>query len=411
MKTDAGVVGPNWFAQTSDSGTGCYVHIPFCDRICPYCDFAVVQYKEDYVARYMSALLTEIRCSSGSLGTRGPIQTLYFGGGTPSALPRYWLEKLTQTIFDRFATEPGSIELTLEANPSRTTADLSAWLAMGVNRLSIGVQSFDDDELHRLGREHDGSQAVSFYLAARTAGFANIGLDLIAGIPGQSQASFERSLEAALQLGPEHISVYGLTIEDATPYARWHRRDPAAFPDDDAVANLLERADALLTRAGMMHYEISNFAQPRFEGAHNLGYWRQRNCLAFGLSAAGYRDGMRYRNTRSMAHYCDRLERGATSIDEEERLSETARLGEAAMLALRRSVGIENKDFLRRFGVNPKAAFARAREKCKASGLLEEDEQGMRLTQSGRMLANTVCAEFLEPELAQCSSGPLGSLR
>ena len=400
MKAVAVVAGPKWFAHTSDAGTGCYVHIPFCDRICPYCDFAVVRYKEEHVSRYMSALITEI-CSSGPLGPLvGPIQTLYFGGGTPSTLPRPWFQKVTRTIFDRFATWPGSIEFTLEANPSRATASLDDWLAFGVNRLSIGVQSFDDHELRRLGREHDAAQAISFYRAARAAGFANVSLDLMVGVPGQSEASFERSLERALQLEPEHVSAYGLTIEDATPYARWHRRDPAAFPDDDVVANLLDRAHTVLTRAGMTHYEISNFARPGFESAHNLGYWRQRNCLAFGMSAAGYRDGLRYRNTRSMAHYCDRLERGDPPIEEEERLSETARVGEAAMLALRSSAGIEHEDFLRRFGVDAKAAFARAREKCKALGLLEEDERGMRLTQSGRLLANTVCAEFLEPELA-----------
>ncbi len=400
MKVAAAIVGANWFAQTKDSGTGCYVHIPFCDRICPYCDFAVVHYRDEYVARYMSALLTEIRCSSGPLGPLGPIQTLYFGGGTPSALPRPWLEKLAQTIFDHFGTKPGSIEFTLEANPSRAAADLGAWLAIGVNRLSIGIQSFDDGELHRLGREHDAAQAVSFYRAARAAGFANVSVDLIAGVPGQSERSFQRSLDAALQLEPQHVSVYGLTIEDATPYARWHRRAPVAFPDDDVVANLLERAHEVLTRAGMTHYEISNFAQPSFESAHNLGYWRQRNCLAFGLSATGYRNGVRYKNTRSITTYCELLERGNIPIEEEERLSETARLGEGAMLALRSSAGIENEDFEGRFGVNPKAAFARAREKCKASGLLEEDERGMRLTRSGRLLANTVCAEFLEPELA-----------
>ena len=399
--------GPPWFAQTSDAGTGCYVHIPFCDRICPYCDFAVVRYKEEHVARYMSALLTEIQLTASVGGDwkiapcpGGPIQTLYFGGGTPSTLPRSWFEKLSLTIFDCFETTPGSIEFTLEANPSRATAALDDWLALGVNRLSIGVQSFDEHELRRLGREHDATQAISFYRAARVAGFANISLDLMVGVPGQSEATFVRSLEAALRLEPEHISAYGLTIEDTTPYARWHRREPAVFPDDDAVANLLDRAHTVLTRAGMTHYEISNFARPSFESAHNLGYWRQRNCLAFGLSASGYRDGLRYRNTRSMAHYCDRLERGVSPIEEEERLSETSRVGEAAMLALRSSAGIEHEDFLRRFGVDAKAAFASAREKCKALRLLEEDERGMRLTQSGRLLCNTVCAEFLEPELA-----------
>jgi oxygen-independent coproporphyrinogen III oxidase len=385
---------PNWLSRTSDEGVGCYVHIPFCDRICPYCDFAVVLYREARVERYLSALLREIPDSSSLKN----LQSFYLGGGTPSALPPAALEKILSAVFNQFSTIPGSVECTLEANPARNRRDVNAWREAGVNRLSIGVQSFDDADLHRLGRAHSSREAIEFYEAARAAGFTNISIDLIAGAPGQDQATFERTLATALSLSPDHISIYGLTVEEGTPYAAWHRRDPGAFPDDDAMATLLECAHDTLSSAGFDHYEISNFARPGFESAHNTGYWRQRDCLALGVSAAGYEAGVRYRNHRNFEAYCRALENGASARAEEERLDAGARLGEAAMLALRTKAGIEFDDFLDRFGVRATDAFDAALKKCMAAGLLEQDDRGARLTRRGRLLANTVCAAFLVPQ-------------
>lgn len=385
---------PHWWSRTTDAGLGCYVHIPFCDRICPYCDFAVVRYDEPRLQRYLTALIQEIV----SCPREGPLQTLYLGGGTPSALALASLRVLLTTLFARFGTRADSIECTLEANPARNEGDLAAWRACGVNRLSVGVQSFDDGELHRLGRTHTSAQAVAFIEMARAAGFGNISLDLIAGVPGQEPGTFGKSLETALGLSVDHISVYGLTVEEGTPYARWRDRDPRAFPDDDVLGAMLELADAMLTQARYQHYEISNFAKPGFQSAHNGGYWRQRDCIAFGMSAAGYADGVRYRNVRGFEAYCASMERDASPKDEEENLDEAARLGEAAMLALRTSDGIEARDFEQRFGVDITDAFGPAARKCIAAGLLERDGRGMRLTARGRLLANSVCAEFLEPQ-------------
>ncbi len=385
---------PNWLGHSHDDGLGCYVHIPFCDRICPYCDFAVVLYRSTQIDRYERALLREVSQASRQV----PLQTLYLGGGTPSALPHQTLERIVSAVFTRFQTSPGSIECTLEANPARNQDDLEVWRAAGVNRLSVGVQSFDDGELHRLGRAHCADDAINFCRAARTAGFANISIDLIAGAPGQDDASFERTLSTALSLDIDHISIYGLTIEEGTPYAAWHRRDPAAFPDDDVVATMLERAHDTLSAGGFEHYEVSNFPRPGFESAHNTGYWRQRNCAAFGVSAAGYDTGLRYRNHRNFELYCASLESGTSARADEERLDADARLGEAAMLALRTSAGIDYDDFLRRFGVQVVDVFGAALKKCLAAGLLEQDACGARLVRRGRLLANTVCAEFLVPQ-------------
>ncbi len=392
------VVPPDWFAQTDDGGTGCYVHLPFCDRICPYCDFAVVRLRHAQVPRYLRALHDEIEAPYDDGPER--IQTLYFGGGTPSALASGDLEWLAATIFARFRTAAGSIEFTLEANPSRGIEAFSRYRRMGVNRLSVGVQSFHDDELRRLGRDHDAAGAVVFVRAARAAGFDNLSLDLMAGVPGQTLQSFGRSLRRALELGVDHISVYGLTIEAGTPYAAWNAREPQAFADDDAQASMLALADDLLTEAGMQHYEISNFTRPGFACAHNIGYWRQRDCRAFGLSAAGYENGLRYANVRDLHAYCDAMEQRRTPRAFEERLPAAARVGEAAMLALRTSHGLRVLEFERRFGIDARSAFLAAIEKSKAAGLLEEAGGAIRLSRKGRLLANEACALFLDPELS-----------
>ncbi|MDQ6780399.1 MAG: coproporphyrinogen dehydrogenase, partial [Candidatus Eremiobacteraeota bacterium] len=216
--------------------------------------------------------------------------------------------------------------------------------------------------------------------------------------PGQTPVSLLASLHQAVSCGVDHISVYGLTIESATPYASWYARDPSAFPDEDAAAELLETAAGYLEHAGYAQYELSNFARPGFESAHNYGYWRQRDCVAFGLSAAGYHAGSRYRNVRDFDQYCDALGRGADARADAEHLGPAERIGEAAMLALRTAQGLRYDDFQRRFGVDATRIFARAINKCMAAGLLEGDAGGVRLSRRGRLLANPACAEFLVPE-------------
>jgi oxygen-independent coproporphyrinogen-3 oxidase len=379
----------------TDEAAGVYIHIPFCDRICPYCDFAVVRTRESAIDRYCAALHAEIERATGPTS----VSTIYFGGGTPSAVGPDRIAALTKLLFEKFAIAPDAIECTLEANPSRGQDDIRRWREAGVNRLSVGVQSFDDAELHRLGRDHSSADAAEFLRAARSAGFENISLDLIAGSPGQSIEGFRDSLRSAIATGVEHVSVYGLTIEAATPYATWFAREPQAFPDDDLVAGLLEEADTQLTHAGFMHYEISNFAHAGFESAHNRGYWRQADCAAFGMSAAGYRDGVRSVNYRGFDAYCVAIEAHRSPVAEEERLDFGRRVGEAAMLALRTSDGIIYDEFQRRFGVNARVIFSAARKKCSAAGLLEENAAGTRLSSRGRLLANSVCAEFLTPDL------------
>ena len=395
--------------MTSDRIAGCYVHLPFCDRICPYCDFAVVRYDRRRATRYIAALEREI---TSAAEPRMPVRTVFLGGGTPSALDAAQIAHVLQTIFAKFAIAPGGVECSLEANPSRNAADLAAWRTAGVTRLSVGVQSLDDGELHRLGRDHSAQGAIEFVRAARETGFASVSVDLIAGAPGQTAESFARSLRRAVDLGVDHMSVYGLTVEQGTPYAAWQEREPSAFPDDDSVGEMLALAHDELVGAGYRHYEVSNFAKPGHECDHNIGYWRQRDCIAFGMSAAGYEDGMRYRNAREFEAYCAALESGASARAEFERLDLPARVGEAAMLALRTADGIDYDDFRRRFSIDAAAVFADARKKCSAAGLLEADKRGARLTGRGRLLANDVCAEFLAPilETPTATADPKGAV-
>jgi oxygen-independent coproporphyrinogen-3 oxidase len=377
-----------------------YVHLPFCDRICPYCDFAVVEFKQGQVARYLAALRRELDCAP-----RSTIASVYLGGGTPSALNEGEISSLLAALFSQFASEQGSIECTLEANPARNAGALKAYRAAGVTRLSIGVQSFEDLELLRLGREHSAGDAKTFVTAARKAGFGNVSLDLIAGVPDQTSASFGRTLAQAIACDPDHISVYGLTIEEGTPYARWFARTPDRFPDDDRVADLLEQAEQELEKAGYERYEISNYAKPGSECVHNLGYWRQQDCIALGMSASGYVDGLRYRNVRGFDAYCAAIERGGSPREDEERLPAERRIGEAAMLALRTREGIRDSEFRARFGIEPRSVFSQAINKCRLAGLLEEDEYGVRLTRRGRLLANTACSEFLLPSFLPAPVG------
>lgn len=381
--------------MTQDGIAGCYVHLPFCDRICPYCDFSVVRYDRRKAARYLAALETEI---ARSTIPSAPVRTIFLGGGTPSALDADQIAHVLDLLFAKFDVERGA-ECSLEANPSRTAADLAKWRDAGVTRLSVGVQSLDDAELHKLGRDHDALQAAEFVRAARQGGFKSLSIDLIAGVPGQTIASFACTLELAIGLDPDHVSVYGLTVEAGTPYAIWQAREPSAFPDDDSVAQMLVHAHDALAGSGYDHYELSNFAKPGHQCEHNIGYWRQRDCLAFGMSASGYEGGVRYRNARDFEAYCTAVEAAASPRVEVEELDFARRIGEAAMLALRMKAGIVDDDFIRRFGVDPSKAFAAAREKCSAAGLLETDIRGARLTGRGRLLANEVCAEFLSPHL------------
>ncbi|MGB8264897.1 MAG: radical SAM family heme chaperone HemW [Candidatus Velthaea sp.] len=368
-----------------------YVHLPFCPYVCPYCDFAKWAYDGPAAQRYLAALEAEIEGAPQLAGS-----TLFFGGGTPNTYAPAVLAGLVARLRARFGLAPET-EISLEINPDRALCEgLEVWRAAGINRLSIGVQSFVPGELRALGRRHKPADPGEVVRRARAAGFTNISLDLMFGVPGQTQASWRESLDAALALDLEHISTYGLTIEAGTPYARWYARDPAAFADNNREADLYALAIERLRAAGFEHYEISNFARPGYRCRHNETYWRNGSYLGLGVGAASYLEGVRFVHTRERESYVAAALAGQPIPGESEELGAAARVGEAIMLALRTSEGVDTRAFRERYGVDVRTHYRSTIEQLEADGLLYAEEAFVRLTERGRFLANDVCAAFLE---------------
>jgi len=369
---------------------GVYVHLPFCPYICPYCDFAKWAWDEDGAARYLAALRSE-------LASAPPVQatTLFFGGGTPTTYGPEVIASLVDDVRGRFNL-PAGAEITVEANPDPSLVHrLGGLYAAGVNRLSIGVQSFDPGELRVLGRRHTPADVAGAMQAARAAGFRNVSIDLIFGAPGQTEESWAASLDSALALGPEHISCYGLTIEEGTPYATWFARDPSAFAGESLEARLYALAIERLRGAGFEHYEISNWARPGFRCRHNEGYWRNDPYLGLGVGAASYLDGVRSTHTRDLGMYCEAALAGRAIPGESEQLEGPARVGEAIMLALRTAEGVDTDRFRERYGIDVFETYRGVVDDLVAAGVLVAGEGALRLTERGRFVANDVCGAFL----------------
>jgi oxygen-independent coproporphyrinogen-3 oxidase len=374
------------------AGPGVYVHLPFCPYLCPYCDFAKWPLRRSSAARYLLALEAQI-------ATAPPFraQTLFFGGGTPNTYPPAALGALVARLRERFALPTGA-EISVEVNPDLALCEgFETYAAAGINRLSIGVQSFDAGELARLGRRHSPSDVTETVRRARAAGFADISIDLIFAVPGQTLASWRRTLEAALALDVPHLSTYGLTIEDGTRYAAWHAREPHAFPGDETDAECYGIAIGVLEAAGYEQYELSNFAKPGFRCRHNANYWANGEYLGLGVGAASYRGGERRTTTRDLERYCAAALAGDAVPADAERLEGAALVGEAAMLALRTREGVDFAAFAERYGVDFPRNYARELERLVRDGLIVPSTTHAALTLRGRFLANDVCAAFLGP--------------
>ena len=369
---------------------GVYVHLPFCPYICPYCDFAKWAWDDARATRYLEALRAELAAA--------PIveaRTLFFGGGTPSMYAPEIIGSLIDDVRTRFGLPIGA-EVTVEANPDPLlAARIPGLLAAGVNRLSIGVQSFEPRELRVLGRRHTVADVERAVRAARAAGSTNVSVDVIFGAPGQTEQSWAASLDAAIALGVEHVSCYGLTIEAGTPYATWFARDPSAFADETREAVMYALAIGRLRAAGFEHYEISNWAKPGFRSQHNCVYWANEPYLGLGVGAASYLDGVRRTHTRDLEAYCAEALAGRPIPGESERLEGAAQAGEAIMLALRTSEGVDLARFRERYGIDVQQRYRKVVGDLVAAGVLIADGAGLRLTERGRFVANDVCGAFL----------------
>jgi len=376
--------------MSSPPEAGVYVHLPFCPYVCPYCDFAKWAWDDARAARYLGALRAQI-ASAPLVRAR----TLFFGGGTPSMYSPETIGALIGDVRARFGL-PADAEMTAEANPDPLlAARIPSLRKAGVNRLSIGVQSFDPRESRVLGRRHTPRDVESAIRSARGSGFDNVSVDLIFGVPGQTEESWASSLDTAVALGAEHVSCYGLTIEEGTPYAAWFARDPGAFADDTLEARLYGLAMEKLRAAGFEQYEISNWAKPGFRSRHNAIYWANEDYLGLGVGAASYLGGVRSTHTRDLDAYCGAALGGRPIPGESERLEGAARTGEAIMLALRTAEGVDLARFRERYGIDVQERYRGVVGELVAAGVLDASSARLRLTERGRFVANDVCGAFL----------------
>jgi oxygen-independent coproporphyrinogen-3 oxidase len=372
---------------------GLYLHIPFCSAICNYCNFNRGLFDEALKRHYVDALVQEI--SSAAQRPAAAADTIYFGGGTPSLLEPADVARIVDRCGSAFALS-SEAEVTLEANPETVTTDrLAAFRAAGVNRLSFGVQSFRDEELGRLSRLHSASRARHAYAEARAAGFDNVSLDLMMWLPGQRVDQWLASVDAAIELAPEHLSLYLLEVYPNAPLkeemarARWSQA-----PDDDAAAMYMD-AMARLDAAGFAQYEISNVAKPGRRSRHNLKYWTDGEWVGFGCGAHSTRGGRRWKNVAATQEYIDRLAGRQTPAVEVRHLSHDERLGDALFTGLRLSDGVDEAEIRRRYGVDVWARYGPELEPFVESGVLTRMDGRLRLTRQGMLVAHDVMLVFV----------------
>jgi len=380
--------------ELDQSKPGLYVHVPFCISICNYCNFNRGLFDEALKHRFVEAVRREIRHFSPQPSALSP-DTLYFGGGTPSLLTP---AEIT-SIIDESRGSLGltaDAEITLEANPESVTADtLEQFRRSGVNRLSFGVQSFRDEELKRLGRLHSAERAVRAVESARAAGFDNVSLDLMMWLPGQQVEEWLDSVDQAIALGPEHLSLYLLEVYPNAPLkeemarARWSQA-----PDDDA-ATMYMSAMARLEAASYEQYEISNVARPDRRSRHNTKYWADGEWLGFGCGAHSTRAGVRWKNVSATEEYIDRIGRGDPTAVDVRRLSDAERLGDALFTGLRLSDGVDEVAIERRYGVDLWQRYGAELQPFLDIGLLKRQNRRLRLTRRGMLLAHEVMTVFV----------------
>ncbi|HYP02803.1 MAG TPA: radical SAM family heme chaperone HemW [Pyrinomonadaceae bacterium] len=395
---------------------GIYIHIPFCRSRCSYCDFATGQYEGQLAERYVSALASEISTfrlahadaahetasedtppEESRVDAVCDVDTIYFGGGTPSLLTPAQVERILRAVGERFRVAPGA-EVTLEMNPGTVTPEVAAGLrAVGINRASFGLQTFDDDELRRLGRTHTATDARRTLSILREAGFDNISFDLIAGLPGQTLDDWARNMDEALALRPAHLSLYLLEVHSGTPLAAQLREGRWPQPDADVAAEMYRLLTKRTRAAGYEHYEISNFCLPGREARHNLKYWTNAPYYGFGSSAHSYDDArhVRWSNERDAARYVELIETEGSAVVETNELTTRDAGAEALFLGLRLMRGVDLAAHRAEFGTDVRREYAADLSRFREAELIELDGDLLRLTRSGVLLSNEVFAAFV----------------
>ncbi|MCL2415865.1 MAG: radical SAM family heme chaperone HemW [Defluviitaleaceae bacterium] len=378
----------------NDSSASVYIHIPFCRKKCTYCDFLSYENRETDFLTFSNVLCNDIEEFAKNFKNAMPesVPTIYFGGGTPTALPTNLLAKIFHVISKNFSVDENAV-ISIEANPETVDFEILKELReIGFNRISFGVQSFDDGKLQSIGRIHSAKRAVDAFNQAKQAGFEDINIDLMFGLPHQNLENFKDDLETAISLNPTHISCYSLTIEENTPIAR-NTSLLATLPNENRERAMYHTAKSVLSSAGYVHYEISNFAKPGYFCEHNRRYWLGGDYIGFGLGAASFINNARSSEIPCLDEY---LERGSYDIQGQE-LSKNDRISEFMILGLRLIEGIKFDDFTGRFGVDITDIFSEQLSELSECGLLNVDYENKtaKLTDLGMDLSNQVFCEFL----------------
>ena len=375
---------------------GVYIHIPFCKQKCYYCDFISYANKEQYFDKYVQALIAEM--SSFLDNNDVEIETIYIGGGTPSIIDAKYIEKVMAKLQEKNALITAK-EITIEVNPGTVTEEkLKTYKKIGINRLSIGLQSTDNNILKTIGRIHSYEDFLNTYKLARNQGFDNINVDLMIGLPNQKISDIKSSLEEITELKPEHISVYSLIVEENTPIEKMLNIGKLELPDEELERNMYWYVKNFLELNGYKHYEISNFAKEGYESKHNLDCWNQKEYIGFGVAAHSYIDDVRFGNTGSIEEYWKNCENGEFEknriIDEVEE-DVFSKEQEFMLIGLRKIDGVSIQDFKNKFGENPIFIFKDELSKLVDEGLVVVDFDSIRLTNKGLDLANLVWEEFV----------------
>ena len=366
-----------------------YIHIPFCIRKCDYCDFLSGPSGPEEQADYVQALLREIQAVEEGEGRS--VSSIFIGGGTPSVLDEGLLGDILREIRNRFKMEEDA-EITIEVNPGTANiGKLQAYREMGINRLSIGLQSPEDRELKILGRIHNYGQFLETYQEARTVGFDNINIDLMSAIPDQTYEGWVKNLRTVAELEPEHISAYSLIVEEGTPFAARKLN----LPDEDTEYNMYEATAQILKEYGFEQYEISNYARKGRECRHNVGYWTRQDYLGFGLGASSLYGKERFANTADMKKYLESSKNPEKIREKEPSLTREDEMAEFMFLGLRMTKGISKADFQRCFGCTIESVYGEVLEKYESMELLLEKDGRIFLSREGIHVSNSIMAEFL----------------
>ena len=369
-----------------------YIHIPFCLRKCHYCDFLSFPCLEQ-ADHYLDMM--EMEMSQVERNYRIYPKTIFVGGGTPTCLSEKQLERLLSVI-QKYFRKDTLLEYTMEANPGTVSAEKFRLMReYGVNRLSLGVQNDQEKFLQTLGRIHSFQEAGEAVQLARSAGFSNISLDFMYGLPGQNVSDWEQTLHNALALKPEHLSLYQLKIEENTKFGKWLDEGKICEFDDAVALEMYRKGQEILHKAGFHQYEISNYARDGRESLHNQVYWRTDDYLGIGLGACSWIRPERWNNVFSIKEYEELLQAGKAPKQEPEVLTESEQMEETVFMALRMNRGVSKKVFFDRFGKTMEEVFPKALEKCFSMGWIAEDGERIYLTEDGRVLGNLVFLEFM----------------